>query len=307
MPKDTYLQPHKPDPVLDAEIVLALARRHVPGARTVTAVDETGGEARTYAIDEDVIFKTQRPHRLRPRTSQAKEVFFLKQLARLPDIPVPRVLGYGTEGDIEYTVLTRMPGIPVHRATLTGEPRRAMLRDLGRVLRRIHAIPQGEMAASGLIPGDQSADDLHARIAEAFDDAIAAVHATGVTWGPAQAPEAIALRALAMVPRSDLHVALHSNPAPEHTFVDERTGKYTGTIDFGDAYISHPTLDLRRWHDPADREALFAGYIADAHVDDAFSMVWRVVQVLTDLSVIATAPEHRVASGTHLETLLRSW
>jgi len=307
MPKDTYLQPDKLDPVLDAEIILALARRHVPGARAVKTVDETGGEARTYAIDEDVIFKTQRPPRLRPRTSQAKEVLFLTELARFPDIPVPRVLGYGTQGDIEYTVLTRMPGIAVRRATLTGEPRRAMLRDLGRVLRRIHAIPQGELAASGLFPGDQSADDLRARLAEAFDDAIAAVHATEGTWGLPQAPEAIAQRALAALPESDLRVALHANPAPEHTFVDEKTGTYTGTIDFGDAYISHPTLDLRRWRDPADREALFAGYIADAPVDDAFAMVWRVVQVLTDLSVIATAAEHRGASGTHLETLLRSW
>jgi hygromycin-B 7''-O-kinase len=306
MPKDTYLQPDKPDPVLDAEIVLALARRHVPGARAVRAVDETGGEARTYAIDDDVIFKTQRPHRLRPRTSQTKEVFFLEQLARFPDIPVPAVLGYGKEGDIEYTCLTRMPGIAVRRATLSEDARRAMLYDLGRVLRRIHAIPQAEMTASGLFPGDQSSDDLHARLAEAFDDAVTAIHASEGARGLAQAPEEIVERALAMLPRSDLRAALHSNPAPEHTFVDERTGAYTGTIDFGDAYIGHPSLDLRRWRDPADREALFAGYIAHAPVDDEFVMVWRVVQVLTDLSVLATAPEHRAAAGTHLETLMRS-
>lgn len=307
MPKDTYLQPHKPDPVLDAEIVLALARRHVPGARAVKAVDETGGEARTYAIDDDVIFKTQRPHRLRPRTSQTKEVFFLEQLARVPDIPVPRVLGYGMEGDIEYTCLTRMPGIAVRRATLNGEARRAMLHNLGRVLRRIHAIPQGEMAASGLFPGNQSPDDFHARLTEAFDDAVTAVRTMEGAWGLAQAPEEIAERALTALPRSELRVALHSNPAPEHTFVDKKTGAYTGTIDFGDAYISHPTLDLRRWRDPADREALFAGYIADGPVGDEFVMVWRVVQVLTDLTVIATVPGHRAASGIHLETLLRSW
>src|SRR4051812_25814197 len=307
MPKDTYLQPDKPDPVLDAEIVLALARRHVPGAQAVRAVDETGGEARTYAIDDGVIFKTQRPHRLRPRTSQAKEVLFLGQLARFPDIPVPRVLGYGQEGDIEYTCLTRMPGIAVRRATLTDEARRAMLRDLGRVLRRIHAIPQGEIVASGLFPGDQSGDDLHARIAEAFDDAVTAIHATEGAWGLSQTPEQIAAAALVALPRSELRVALHSNPAPEHTFVDEMTGTYTGTIDFGDAYISHPTLDLRRWRDPADRETLFEGYISDVPVDDDFLAVWRVVQVLTDLTVIATAPEHRDASRRHLETLPQSW
>jgi len=307
MPKDTYLQPDKPDPVLDAEIILALARRHVPGARAVKAVDETGGEARTYAIDDDVIFKTQRPHRLRPRTSQTKEVFFLEQLACFPAIPVPRVLGYGKEGEIEYTCLTRMPGIAVHRATLSGEARRTMLHDLGRVLRRIHAIPQREMAASGLFPGDQSAHDFHARLAEAFDDAIIAVRATEGAWALERSPEDVAQRALTALPRSELRVALHSNPAPEHTFVDEATGAYTGTIDFGDAFISHPTLDLRRWRDPADRETLFSGYIADGPVGDEFVMVWQVVQVLTNLTVIAVDPGNRAAAGTHLEAVLRSW
>jgi hygromycin-B 7''-O-kinase len=307
MPKDIYLQPDAPDPVLDAATVIALARRHIPDVRSVREVDETGGEARAYAVDEGVIVKTQRPHRLRARTSQEKEVCFLGQLARLPDLPVPRVLGYGREGGIEYTCLTRMPGIAVRRATLTGAARRAMLGDLGRVLRRIHGIPQGELVASGLFPGDRSPDDLRARLAEAFDDAVAAVRASPAAWGLAIGPDEVARRALAALPPSDVRVALHSNPAPEHTFVDPATGAYTGTIDFGDAYISHPALDLRRWRDPADREALFAGYVADAPVDDEFVAVWRVTQALADLTAIAAAPDLRTTAQEHLEGLLESW
>lgn len=82
MPKDYFFQPDVPDRVLDQAIVLAIARRHAPQAGTVTGIDESGGEARTYAIDDTLIFKTQRPHRLRPRTSQKREVFFLQQLDR---------------------------------------------------------------------------------------------------------------------------------------------------------------------------------------------------------------------------------
>ena len=307
MPKDTYLQPDAPDPVLDAATVLALARRHIPEARAVREVDETGGEARTYAVDAGVIVKTQRPHRLRPRTSQAKEVFFLEQLARFPDIPVPRVLGYGRAGSIEYTCLTRMPGVAVRRATLGGDAHRIMLRDLGRVLRRIHAIPQGEIVASGLFPGDRTPGDLRARLAEGFDDATTALAAAGITRDLAGDPGEVARRALAALPASAVRVALHANPAPEHTFVDPTTGAYTGTIDFGDAYIGHPALDLRRWRDPADREALFAGYVADGPVDDEFVAVWRVAQGAVDLAMIAAAPEHRAAARAHLEGLLRSW
>src|ERR671938_529371 len=104
--------PDPRDPVLDASVVLGLARRHLPSASAVTSVDETGGEARAYAIDQDYIFKTQRPHRVRPRTSLEKEAFHLDQLAsRAPEISVPRVLGYGREGGVEYLLMTGMPGV----------------------------------------------------------------------------------------------------------------------------------------------------------------------------------------------------
>ena len=48
-----------------------------------------------------------------------------------------------------------------------------------------------------------------------------------------------------------------------------------------------------------------AGMVTDAAVDDEFLAVWRVVQIITDLTVIAMAPEHRDAAGTHLEKVLR--
>src|SRR5947209_885563 len=96
--EDTYSQPDAPDPVLDEELVLSLVRRYVPGAKAVTGVDESGGEARTYAIDDSMILKVQRPQQLRPRTNLEKEVFFLQQLERVPEVRVPRALGYGRDG-----------------------------------------------------------------------------------------------------------------------------------------------------------------------------------------------------------------
>src|SRR5437899_44443 len=106
MPRD--LDPR--DPVLDSDLVLSHARRHLPSAQAVTGVDETGGEARAYAIDADFIFKTQRPHRVRPRTSLEKEAFHLGQLAAAaPEVTVPRVLGSGREWGVEYILMTRMP------------------------------------------------------------------------------------------------------------------------------------------------------------------------------------------------------
>lgn len=80
---DTYSQPDAPDPVLPDDLVLGLARAYLPPpdrVGAVLAVDESGGEARAYLLDGGVVVKTQRPHRLRPRTSLAKEAALLAAL-----------------------------------------------------------------------------------------------------------------------------------------------------------------------------------------------------------------------------------
>jgi hygromycin-B 7''-O-kinase len=306
MPNDVYLQPNAPDSVLTDTVALGLAQRHVPSAHAVTGVDESGGEARGYLIDDGLILKTQRPHRLRPRTSLAKEAAFLGHLAAFPAIPAPRVLGYGHAAGVEYLCMTRMPGDAVIRQTIAGPARARVLHALGQVLYQIHTGPQAPLAASGLFPGDHTTGDLRARLMEAFDEALVALERAGGVWQHASSPRHVADTALAALPDTTAFVALHSNPGPEHTFADPVTHTYTGTIDFGDAYISHPALDLRRWKDPADREALLTGYLAVGPVDEAFMGVWRVTQIWADIAAIASAPEQRAAAHAHLQRMLDS-
>ena len=308
MPKDVYLQPDAPDPVLPTELVLDLARRHVPDACAVTAIDESGGEARAYIVDGTIILKTQRPHRLRPRTSLAKEVFFLNRLTSRPDISVPRVLGYGRVGSsIEYICMTRMPGVAIVHTSLSGPALQAAMADLGSMLRRIHALPREPFELSGLFPCDHGSADVRARLAELFDEAVAQIRAEAPVWTLPDTPRDVAEHALAVLPDTDLRATLHSNPGPPHTFVDPDTSAFTGLIDFGDAYISHPALDLWRWHDPADRVALFHGYTAEDPVDDAFLGTWRVVQVLADLRAVAAMPTLAPAALVDLQQQLAAW
>jgi hygromycin-B 7''-O-kinase len=304
MPKDVYLHPDAPDPVLADAVVLGLVQRHVPNAHAITGVDESGGEARTYLVDDGLILKTQRPHRLRPRTSLAKEAAFLRYLAAFPAIPVPRMLGYGQTESVEYLCMTRMPGEAVFRQTLAGPARAGVLQALGQVLHQIHMVPQVPLVESGLFPGDRSADALRGRLAEAFDEVLALLQRANNVWFLDHAPHAVVETALAALPATTTFVALHSNPGAEHTFVDPVTRGYTGTIDFGDAYISHPALDLRRWKDPIDREALLAGYLSVGSVDDVFMAVWRVTQVWADIAAIASAAEYRDAAHAHLQRML---
>lgn len=300
MAKDLYLQPNAPDPVHSDDVVLAIVRNHVPDAKAVTGIEESGGEARTYAIDDQIILKVQRPQQLRPRTSLEKEAFFLNQLSKDQQISVPKILGYGREGTIEYTVMTRMPGVAVVTTTLAGSARIETLHTLGRTLRRIHSIAQEPLQASNLFPGDKSFRDVSVRFRESFEELTMRIRETKVNWTLPFTPEHVAEKALAALPQSDERVALHSNPGPTHTFVNQATGLFTGLIDFGDAYISHPAWDLWRWNLPADRQAVLSGYTEEHPVNEAFLGVWNVVMVVSDLMAIAYQTKYKDESSMDL-------
>ncbi len=305
MPKDYYIQPDAPDPVLSDEQVLAIVRQHAPDAKAVTAVDETGGEARAYAIDDDLIFKVQRPQQLRPRTSLKKEVLFLQQLEGVKGVQTPKVIGYGhPEPLIEYTLMTRMPGIAFENAGLTGEKRHEALIDLGRMLRRIHSIPQDTLRASGLFFGDQSPVDVRWRMGSMFDDLTEIIRDRGIKWDYPIPPEKIGRRVMATLPDTWEIVALHSNPGPEHVFVDPASGQLTGIIDFGDAYFSHPVNDLRRFRAPADRAAILTGYHEDSPGSEEFMAIWRVACAIADIIAIALSAEYRDAAAAELDRIL---
>jgi len=305
MTKDYYIQPDAPDPLLSDAQVLAFVRQHVPQAKAVTGVDETGGEARTYRIDDELIFKTQRPQQLRPRTSLKKEVFFLQQLEDIEGVHVPRVLGYGhPEPTLEYTLMTRMPGVAIENASLHGETRRETLSALGRMLRRNHTIPQEPLHASGLFFGDQSPVDVRWRMGELFDDLSEMIREKGIHWEYSLSPDAIGRRMMQTLPDTWDIVGLHSNPGPEHVFADPDSGRLVGIIDFGDAYFSHPANDLRRWLSPDDRAAILHGYREDTPLDETFDAVWRVACAIADITAIARVAAYRAAAAAELDALL---
>jgi len=90
-----YLHPNAPDPVLPDAVVLDIARAHTKLSTAQVEVDESGGEARAHLLGGGVVVKTQRPHRLRPRTSLAKEALLLGTLAEPLGHLVPHLFGHG--------------------------------------------------------------------------------------------------------------------------------------------------------------------------------------------------------------------
>jgi len=306
LPIDLYSQPSAADPVLDERTVLDIVHRHVARCSAVTSVDETGGEARAYVLDDNLVLKTQRPHRLRPRTNLEKEAFFLQQLAAYPDIVVPHVLAYGRHDTVEYLVMTRMPGVPALTVELTGAPKMHVLHQLGRTLRRLHSMPQAPFYGSALFPGNRTREEFVARVRANLEHAVQVIGVTPNLWQLGVSPADLASRVLAALPAAVDLVALHSNPGPVHTFVHPDTLDFVGLIDFGDAYISHPGLDWR-WPTHADRVALLHGYCDAIPVTDEFLDAWHATLVLSDMSALATRPETRPQALERLRDLLTTW
>jgi hygromycin-B 7''-O-kinase len=294
---DVYLQPQASDPVLADDLVLWLVRRYVPYARAVTGVEESGGEARAYFVDDVVVLKTQRPHRLRPRTSLAKEAYLLDLLAPRLGGRIPRLLGYdqvGTQhGLVEYVCMTRVAGLPAQDVAISGDARRAFLTELGTLLRTLHGAPVDPHR----LPTDGDAAALRRRLEFSFADIADAFAGRRVAKMDLAA---LIDRSLSALPATLDPSLLHSNPGPMHVFVDPVGGHITGLIDFGDSYSSHPALDLHRWPDPADRVLLHEAYVDGATLGPDFDRMWTIAMIHTDLAVIAAGSAHARAAAADL-------
>jgi len=272
--KDVYLQPEAKDEILSEARVLELASEFVPSAKKLTAVDETGGEARTYAIDANIIMKIQRPHKLRPRTSLEKEVFMLRQIEKQCGINVPRVLGYSKKSNLlEFTILTRLPGNALKYTTMLESELETVLVEHGRNLKELHSMEQKALIECGLFPNDETVENVKLRFTYRLDLMLEGM-LKNVAKEEIEIAKKLGDEIIAQIPNKLKMVALHSNPYKEHTFVNADKS-YSGMIDFGDSYISHPVNDMRRWSFK-ERKHLLQGYTSVGDIGDDFMTMWNI-------------------------------
>ena len=308
---DVYLQPDAPDPVLSEKTILDLAARHTGRATALLEVDETGGEARAYLLTGDVVVKTQRPHRLRLRTSLDGEALILGVLALPLGERVPELMGHGradtAEGPVEYLVMGRMPGEALIRRPVDDSDRSKLVRDVGALLAKLHDVPTGPLlSVSGGVHVDHHGGDLRRRLEPGFADLVDLIAQHPERWSVPATPQEVAAAALAMIPAEFTPVLLHSNPGPTHVFCTA-DGSLSGLIDFGDSYLSHPAMDLHRWPDPADRLTLREGYLDGAAASTDFDAAWTAAMIHTDMAVMASRPERASAAKADLTVRLHSW
>jgi hygromycin-B 7''-O-kinase len=307
---DVYSQPVAPDPVLPEGLVRELVRSHLADELPLSpgmAVDESGGEARVYLFARSdapggVAVKTQRPHRLRPRTSLAKEAALLGRLAGPLAGRIPALYGYDAvdtpEGPVEYIVMSRVPGRAVVVGGVPLAARTALFRAVADVLRAVHALDVDDLRSAGTLPSVGGAADLRARLEPNFADLVEGLETRPDRWPLEVRPGRVAERALAALPtRLDQPpVPLHSNPGPTHVFIGP-DGAFTGLIDFGDAYAAHPALDLRSWPHLADRVLLREAYLDGEPAGAEWDAVWTVAMIYADLGALTgTTPQPAAAA-----------
>jgi len=273
------------DPILNSNYVLDIVRQFVPDTGdTAIRVDEQGGTARTYHIDGGITLKVLRPNRVKTATYIEREVFLLKQLEKNGVMNIPRALGFGKSDTLEYNCMTTIPGAAVRFSELTPKQREDMLYKLGKTLYQIHNIDLKPFYESGLNFKAFTTDvDIQKQVWHYFNLAINRM-AAKLTQAEKAKAKAEAEKYISKIKNINAKMR-HADPSDEHTFAEK--GKYTGLIDFGDAYITHPAFDLRRWPH-RDRPALMKGYLNVGDVEDSFlpvcESIFSVENILEELS-----------------------
>ena len=141
-------------------------------AEDVVSVDESGGEARTYAIDTDIILKVLRWTPLSRRSVGSRPGLLTATRFPCPvsgvhylvhyTLSVSRVLGHERQGAmLQYTVLTRMPGAAMRRGPpLVPSPNGRRWSSWARRCGVSNNIPRAPLANSGIFPGDRGLPDI---------------------------------------------------------------------------------------------------------------------------------------------------
>jgi hypothetical protein len=161
------------------------------------------------------------------RESHAAELAAQTLVAGDPEIAAPRLLGEGRLYDDDdaawpYLVTTRVYGVSWRDAELSGEQRLSLAAELGRQVRRVHALSPARLVTHDPWPALNVAaaaeqSSLPSHLIAQIDDYLARL-------GPSD------------------RVFVHGDLVAMHAFVEN--GRLTGIIDWGDAIVADRHYEL---------------------------------------------------------------
>ena len=173
------------------------------------------------------------------------EARLLRELSEHVTLPVPQPL-YESEGceafPLPFFAYRKLAGVPLLEANLDEEALRATGRQIGHFLRELHSTPIDSISTCGLPV--YSADgwrqfyrDFRARCDERIGKLLSEYERehVGRFWSAFLEDDANFHFTPALV---------HADLGPDHIMVDPERGSLSGVIDFGDARIGDPAIDI---------------------------------------------------------------
>jgi aminoglycoside phosphotransferase (APT) family kinase protein len=236
-------QPWHPEYTITPELARELIESQFPQLRPARVEFLAEGWDNTvYRVNLELVFRFPRREIAVPLIETERRLLpFIGPRLPLP-IPIPRFAGSPAGGyPWPFLGYPHLPGRTIPGVGLSMEQRLALAAPLGCFLAALHAVPAGEAAEHGGGP-----DPIY-RLQQAEARLPALRQELGELQHPDLAPLVPALQAIVdgwpagYVPRTDtvVHADLHA----EQILVDD-SGCLTGIIDWGDAHLGDPALDV---------------------------------------------------------------
>lgn len=233
----------------------ALAEAFPDLAVASVAFEGEGWDYEIWSVNGHTLFRF--PRRRDVAEQLENEVSLLRELTEALPVPVPNPRYY-SEGcrsfKLPFMGYERVEGTPLSHAVLGSEERERAAREAGRFIGELHSFPREraeEVGVRGYTPESwrQHYVDFHRRMHEYVYVLLPAeIQAAAETfWTQFLSDE----RMQRFEP-----VLIHGDLGPEHVLVDEGSGAVTGVIDFGDAAVADPALDLAGFEEPFRRLVL---------------------------------------------------
>lgn len=264
-----------------------------------------GWDNTLFLINDRLLFRF--PRRLFASKLIETESRLLPGLARCLPVPVPNpiYLGQPTETyPFHFFGYASLEGDPVHRVVTSDTQRAAATVDWANFLSHLHSLPIEQTLDWGISPTDEIGRvDLEKRVPlymerveEAYDKKL--IHSRNPYGRWIESMNRIRNHDL-VTKRAVVHGDLNFR-----NFLIDTEGRLAGVIDWGDAHIGHPAVDLAvaySYIPPRARNEFFRRY---GQVDDTTRLLAQFIALYINLTVLIYA--HDIGDQAQLQEARRA-
>jgi aminoglycoside phosphotransferase (APT) family kinase protein len=304
--------------IWDAEhaVTPEVARRLLAGQFPDLALDSVellgiGWDNTVYLVDGT--WAVRFPRRAMGAELFAREIALLPSLAPLLPlpVPVPELVGAPADGyPWPFWGGRLVPGVEVCEAALTEDGREALATDVGALLRALHD-PAVARTLGTRLPSDpmkRATPSTRGPMARENLDKLVAAELWQPRSVPDRAADELIARTLPMPPPTGEPVLVHGDLHLRHLMVGP-DGRASGVIDWGDACLADPSVDLTVAYavfSGPSRDALFAAYGRTVAEDQHLRARVLGLNLCSALAVYAESESHPTLLAESLAGLHRA-